>query len=473
MTARRHTAARSADSSSADDPLKECLKEGAGAAFYPPQQKPLMTRLVQSISDPLARILYKFRLSVSEEGIGRVRAVSDARLVFVCNHPTMEDGITLFVLSARLGMLLHYVVAYESFKGLMGWFIQRLGCYSIRRGMGDRNSISQSLALLKEPQCRLVIFPEGGCSYQNDTIMSLRPGAIQLPMSALAQLAKKARSPEQVPDLYVVPLSLKYRYQQPMHRIIESMLSRLESQLKISPAPAADNYLRLRQVAHQVIVRIETEADLPHEENLDWNQRIDRLKQVFIKNCEAALNIEPATNLPLRERVYKVQALLEQIPLEQTSLEKTALKQPSLKQTKDTQQERLSEPHQRETSSPQIDSQIASQLNSPELNCEALYWNTVRLLNFDAIYDGYVAESPTAERFLDTLTRLEREVFHVEHAQPKAPRKACFYIGEPINLKDYLADYQRDRSGTIDRLSEQIRQTMQNNLTIVASSENS
>ena len=150
----------------------------------------------------------------------------------------MEDGISLFALSARLGQLFHYVVAYESFKGLLGWFIQRLGCYSIRRGLGDRASISQTISLLKTPQCRLVIFPEGGCSYQNDTIMPFRSGAIQLPMSVLAQLAKKADSPEQIPDLYLVPLTLKYRYLQPMRRVIKTTLDRLETQLQISP-PAA------------------------------------------------------------------------------------------------------------------------------------------------------------------------------------------------------------------------------------------
>ncbi|MEO0887188.1 MAG: 1-acyl-sn-glycerol-3-phosphate acyltransferase, partial [Cyanobacteria bacterium J06648_10] len=164
----------------------------ATETFYPPKQLPLMARLVQSISYPLGRILYKVRLSVSEDSVARFRKVEHSRIVVVCNHPTMEDGITLFVLSARLGQLFHYIVAYESFKGLLGEFIQRLGCYSIRRGVGDRASISQTLSLLKTPRCRLVIFPEGGCSYQNDTVMPFRPGAIQLPMSALAQLAKKA-----------------------------------------------------------------------------------------------------------------------------------------------------------------------------------------------------------------------------------------------------------------------------------------
>lgn len=402
-----------------------------------------MTRLVQSISYPLARVLYKFNISVTEESVGRVRAVDDARLVFVCNHPTMEDGITLFVLSARLGQLFHYVVAYESFKGLMGWFIQRLGCYSIRRGMGDRASISQTLSLLKNPQCRLVIFPEGGCSYQNDTIMPFRSGAIQLPMSVLAQLAKKAPSPEEVPDFYIVPLCLKYRYRQPMYRVIEATLARLEAQLKLPPLEGGSNtaksddadsndYQRLRRVAHRIIVQIESEANLPHEDDLDWNHRIDRLKQVFIQKCEAALNLEPSSNLPLRERVYKVQALLEEAEV--------------------------------------AGDESGYELAGKRLTREELYWDTVRLLNFDAIYDGYVAESPTPERFLDTLTRLEREVFHLEHAQPKAPRKAFFHIGDPINLKDYLPDYQRDRSNTIDQLSEHLRQTMQTHLNQMNSS---
>lgn len=405
--------------------------------FYPPKQRPLMTRLVQSISYPLARILYKTRISVTEESVGKVRAIDNARIVFVCNHPTMEDGITLFVLSARLGQLFHYIVAYEAFAGLMGWFIQRLGCYSIRRGLGDRASISQTLSLLKAPRCRLVIFPEGGCSYQNDTIMPFRPGAIQLPMSVLSQLAKKAESPEKIPDVYVVPISLKYRYMQPMERVIENTISHLEDALNIQEQTnlrSDSSYQRLREIAHQVILRIETEADLPHEGTLDWNQRIDRLRQIFIHKCESALNIEPNVNDPLRERVYKVQALLEDletagdltIPAEATQENRTGIAN---------------------TISPQD-----------------VYWNTIRLLNFDAIYDGYVAEAPTPERFLDTLMRLEREVFHLEQARPKAPRKACFYIGSPINLKDYLADYKADRSQTVDQLASHLQQTMQANL---------
>ncbi|MBE9079246.1 1-acyl-sn-glycerol-3-phosphate acyltransferase [Romeria aff. gracilis LEGE 07310] len=377
--------------------------------FYPPKQIPLLVRLVQSITYPLARKLYHFDLTVSETAVAKVKAIDESRLVYICNHPTLEDGIALFALSARVGQLFHYIVAHESFGGLLGGFIQRMGCYSIRRGLGDRASIAETLSLLKQPRCRLVIFPEGGCSYQNDTVMPFRTGAIQMPLQVMASLAKK----EDEADLYIVPLSLKYRYSQPMERVIEETLSRLEAKLDLSP-DTAEFYPRLRAVAQVVLQQVEQEAGLIPCAEQDWNHRIDRLRNYFITTCESKLGLKPNPNLPIRERVYKIQSLLE-----------TAEYQDKY---------------------------------------EAVHWITMRLLNFDAIYDGYVAEAPTPERFLDTLIRLEREVFQIEHPQPKAHRRACFYIGDPINLRHYLDDYAADRTATIEALTEQLRQTMQDNL---------
>ena len=203
-------------------------------------------------------------------------------------------------------------------------------------------------------------------------------------------------------------------------------MHRLEAALGIVPDDL-DNYQRLRRIANQVILKIEDEANLDDDGTLDWNQRIERLRQVFVKKCESAFELEPSENLPVRERVYKVQALLEDLDL--------------------------------------IDSpdgtDVTTVLGPNQLNPQDVYWDTIRLLNFDAIYDGYVAEAPTPERFLDTLMRIEREVFHLVNAQPKAPRQACVEVCEPINLKDYLSDYRRERSSTVDRLASELHQIMQ------------
>ncbi|MBT9315281.1 1-acyl-sn-glycerol-3-phosphate acyltransferase [Leptothoe spongobia TAU-MAC 1115] len=382
--------------------------------FFPPKQQPLLIRLVQSVSYLVLQRLYRCDLVVSDDDIAQLRAIDSSRVVYVCNHPTMEDGMALFSLAARVGQLWHYIVARESFKGLQGKFLQWMGCYSIRRGLGDRASIAQTLSLLKEPQARVVIFPEGGCSYQNDTVMPFRSGAIQMPLQVMAQLAKQ--DPDT--DLYVVPISLKYRYIEPMTAVIEQTLQGLEQELGIVVADMADAktfYQRLLAIASLVLNRIESEFSLSSHPEQDWNQRIDRLRNHVIDQCEQQLDLQP-NGAPIRERVYKIQALLE-----------------------------AEEPKT-----------IAED--------DALYWTTVRLLNFDAIYDGYVAADPTPERFLDTLMRLEREVYQIEHIQPKAYRQAIFRIGQPINLKHYVADLRRDKAGTVARLTKQLRQAVQDNL---------
>ena len=116
-----------------------------------------------------------------------------------------------------------------------------------------------------------------------------------------------------------------------------------------------------------------------------------------------------------------------------------------------------------------------SAINLELINLELIEKSVKRLLNFDAIYDGYVAENPTPERFLDTLIRLEREVFEIDQPKPKGFRQAIVKIGTPVNLKDFFADYQRDRdckeqtsrNKTVSQVMLQIQQEVQNNLDLL------
>ena len=87
-----------------------------------------------------------------------------------------------------------------------------------------------------------------------------------------------------------------------------------------------------------------------------------------------------------------------------------------------------------------------------------------RVLNFDAIYDGYVAASLTPERFLDTLIRLERDVFNIDKPRPKGHRQALLHVAQPINLKDWFADYQQNRTVIVNTVTQKIHQTVQQKL---------
>ncbi|MGL6339875.1 MAG: lysophospholipid acyltransferase family protein [Waterburya sp.] len=396
------------------------------AQFLPPRLNPLITRLIQSIVHFVVDWVYKLRLVINDRDLAQLKAIADQRVVYLPNHSNLDDGIVVFLLSARLRQLFHYIVAYEAFQGIIGKLLQIVGCYSIKRGVGDRQSIKQTLQILQQPQSKLVIFPEGGCSYQNDTVMPFRSGAIELAFKAIAKLVEQEAT---VPDFYLVPLSLKYSYPDNSDTQLVSSLSRLETALSIQPQ-TDDIYLRLRAIAAQVLTNLETEYNLTAVNSEDWNQRIQNLKKHLLNYCEEKLNITLAPQVPDRERVYKVQYILNSLP-------------ESAKLT--------------------------------TLNYEHLYLTTVRLLNFDAIYDGYVAAKPTPERFFATLDRLEREVFNIDRPKFKGRRQVEVKIGTPINLKEYWVMYQSNsqmpesknqtsRQTTINNLTQTIQQTVQTNL---------
>ena len=407
--------------------------------FIPPQPQMFLLWVTQRLSGLYAAWFCRFRLAIEPEDSKRLKKLQQSRVIYLPNHPTHADGIAMFVLSAQLHQWFYYIAAYESFKGLQGWLMSRLGAYSIRRGVGDRNSIVQTLELMQKPECKLVIFPEGGCSYQNDTVMPFREGAVGLALRALKKLAQNSDS---VPDFYLVPVSLKYQHPMAMNNAIDRSLKKLEKALGLNQK-SPDFYWRLRAVAGKVLQRLEAEFGIevqPVEfgasqtKTGDWNQRIDHLKDTMLLSYEQQVGIKSQSHLPMRERVYKVQAKLEE------RYEKLAVEESG------------------------ENNNDAFRNEQQDVFSEKLYDDTLRLLNFDAIYDGYIAENPTQERFLDTLTTLEREVFRVETPRPKNMRLAQVKIGEPINLKDYLDDYCQDKDTTVKKITQQVQQIVQTNV---------
>ncbi|MDJ0742439.1 MAG: 1-acyl-sn-glycerol-3-phosphate acyltransferase [Xenococcaceae cyanobacterium MO_167.B27] len=410
--------------------------------FYPPRLNPLFVRLVQIIALYGARWFYKFELVVSSESVEKIKSLQGKSLLLTPNHPTFQDPIVMFVLSAKLREKFYYLAAYELFQGLLKWLLPRLGVYSLRRGLGDRLSIKETLALLGNPECRLVIFPEGGCSFQNDTVMPFRPGAVQL---AFQSLNKKVKQGEPLPDLYVVPITIKYKYTQSMDLVIANSLKKLEQALNIIAQNNSNPYERLRLIGEKILVKIEQDYGLPSSE-IESNSREERVRRLRIKiieNCEQQLGITTNPNEMVRERTYKLENMLK------------------------TQLESLE--------SNEVNSESNLLTSKSEINRELMEKSIKRLLNFDAIYEGYIAENPTPERFIDTLTRLEREVFEIDQPKPKGFRQAIVKIGTPVNLKDFFADYQREReckertsdNKTVSEVMLKIQQEVQNNLDLL------
>ncbi len=390
--------------------------------FYPPRRNVPFVRLIQTLTPMVACWGFQMDLEVEYESLNQLIALRNDRVLLLPNHPTFHDAIAIFLLSGRLGQAFYYLGAYEQLQSKLGRFFQAIGCYSVRRGLADRPSIIQTMELLAQPGCHLVIFPEGGCSFQNDIVTPFRAGAVQLAFQAMNRMVKQGDAP---PDLYAVPVSIKYRYTQDMTVAIEKLLTQLEQKLEMPTR--LGNYERLRAIAEKLLIQLEQEYGMKIDSTLSWDHRIKTLKAYVLQSCEQQYGLTSAATDLDRERVYRVlnATLTKTGPLE-----------------------------------------FGLPTDLP-WSVEFVQRSIRRVLNFDAMYDGYVAENPTIERFMDTLTRLEREVFNIDQPFPKGHRLVTIKIGTPINLKDSFAAFQTNKIATVDQMTQTIQRSVQSNLDLL------
>ncbi len=422
-------------------------KTTAAPTFYPPKPNKPLVWLVQRLNAQITQWKCRATLVVAKDEIKQLKALKSDRVIYFANHPTFGEPVLMYELSARLHKQIYFMAAYELFQGPMRHFFQRVGAYSIRRGLVDRKSIKQTIDLLRQPAAHLGIFPEGRCSFQSDRLMEFQPGGVQLAFQALAKLPLEDGK---MPSLYAVPVSIYYQYEGDLRGPVEETLVELEEALGLpplteilpDPLPAEaiaklppQAYARLKRIALGILQRVEADCtdwnlDLPELEDSNWNVRLNALRDGILDRCEELVGLSSNRGQPRRNRAYRIQAALAD--------RKAGLN--------------------------------AAVSGSGDSETEAAFPTLLikrsieRLLNLDTIYDGYVRENPTPERFLDSMARFQREIFQIDQPPAKRQRQAKMKIGEPINFADYMEDYRRDRNGTVSQLCKQLQATMQSNL---------
>lgn len=422
-------------------------KSTATPTFYPPKPNRLSIWLIHRLNAYITQWKCQAKLVVAKDEIKKLKALKNDRVIYFANHPTFGEPVLMYELSARLHRQIYFMAAYELFQGPMRHFFQAMGAYSIRRGLVDRKSIKQTIDLLRQPACHLGIFPEGRCSFQSDRLMEFQPGGVQLGFQALAKLPEENGK---APNLYAVPVSIYYQYEGDLRGPVEETLVELEEALGLPPLtetlpdplpPEAaaklppQAYARLKRIALGVLQRIEAdcqdwELSLPGLDDNDWNTHLNALRDGILDRCEQLVGLPSNQSMPRRNRAYRIQAALA---------DRKAALNAEVSGGGDNETEEA----------------------FPTLLIQR---SIERLLNLDTIYDGYVQENPTPERFLDSMARFQRELFQIDQPPAKRQRQAKMKIGEPINFADYLPDYRRDRNGTIEQLCNHIQDAMQSNL---------
>ncbi len=129
-------------------------------------------------------ILVYFRL----RRLGREH-IPDGGVILAANHRSFLDP---FAIGCCIGRPIYFVAKEELFKNpIVGWFLNCLGAFPVRRGHSDLESVATSLALLERGRA-VVIFPEG---------TRIAEGSLGKPKRGVGRLALESGSP-------VVPIAV-------------------------------------------------------------------------------------------------------------------------------------------------------------------------------------------------------------------------------------------------------------------------
>jgi glycerol-3-phosphate dehydrogenase (NAD(P)+) len=129
-------------------------------------------------------ILVYFRL----RRLGREHLPSGS-VILAANHRSFLDPFAIGCCNPRP---IYFVAKEELFRNaLVGWFLNCMGAFPVRRGQSDEESVNTSLALLERGQA-VVIFPEG---------TRIRSGSLAKPKRGVGRLALQSGAP-------VVPIAI-------------------------------------------------------------------------------------------------------------------------------------------------------------------------------------------------------------------------------------------------------------------------
>ncbi len=397
--------------------------------FCPPKYNPIVIwicKLTAFIN--IRKKLKVTEIEITDSDLEKLQSLQSKRCLLMPSHSGGFEPYLIVYLSKLLKVNFFYLAAMEAFQRnpVLGWIMQRMGSYSIIRGTADRKSFQMTKKILAEGKRWLVIFPEGQTVWQNDTVIPFQEGVTQMAFKAVENSDKDGLDS----SLTCIPMAIKYVYLKNMDSEIEDSLQRLESQFFTqAPPPLDSSYDRLLRIGSAMLTANEQKHKIKPDDQKSFNERIQSMKEKVVQEIEEKLDIKPRADQLLLDRIRTCFNTLDCIICA-------------------------------DAPSSDYEQKLASEYIQ---SCQPLYYDLWRVLQLVAIYDGYVGESLTTERFLDVLCLLEMEVFNERRIW--GPRKAIIKVCKPIDLKDALVDYKKDKRAVIHkttlRLENSVREMLE------------
>ena len=399
--------------------------------FKPPKENRVVIGTVKLMLPLFMRLSQKVQhVEIDRASLDRLKSTDGFPTILVPNHPSRADPHVMFSVSNRCGKRFRYMCARETFdRRLAGmkcraFFMTRLGSYSVVRGAVDRDSFRLTREMLAKGAQKLVIFGEGEISHQNETIMPFESGVAQFGFWALHDMERA----DNLKPLYLVPVGLKYIYKKDMWREIEQALTNLErSVLPEGVDRPAELYDRVKNLGGSLLGSLAKEYHLRLSEGSSLNERIQLMREHILSQMENFMELVPQPDWhPLR----RARAIQNRIDGE-------------IYREVDEMTE-----YERGVHAQRVD------------KFRQFYTDLRRIVNSIAIYEGYIGEHPSQERFLEVITRLEVEVFG--RSKVKGPLDAFVRIGAPKNLLAAYEAYKKEKRQTTQQITLELETEVQN-----------
>jgi hypothetical protein len=362
-------------------------------------------------------------VDISDEDKKTLRSLNKERLLYFSNHPTTIEPPVAYYVSNVIGSRFYYMASRNVFNwgfGLVGELIKRVGAFSVLSGGADRESVKMAKSVLAGDNGKLVIYPEGMCSGENDNLVPFMPGIAQIGFWGLEDAKKK----DPKADVKVLPAFVKYTLTgtaYSLYREIETSIEKIEHELEINSSNK--NLLRrFLTVGRVLLENVEREYGISYVEDKDYNFRVGRVRHEALNRAGKILKIEFQENEDAIHKIREVFTVLDGI---NSGL---STKGPKLtnKELAEAQKE------------------------------------TDRAYLFLVIKPEYLLSYPSAERFMEWLHRFENLVFG--KTNPRA-RRARVVIARPFGLDEYYHEYKKDKKRTVEEVTNRLRKDIESLLT--------
>jgi hypothetical protein len=379
--------------------------------FKPSKRSILLEALVKLLLPVVFACRHRdLKLMVAPETWQTLNELQDSPVLICPNHPRHEDGEILFWLSTISPQRFEILAARELFEryfGLNGLILQRLGCYSIKRGAHDLEAMRFTERLLTSSPAKVVVFPEGEISYNSDIVNPLEPGAIYMGMEACLQFQHQQAQAH----LFILPLAISYHYQSDVSAACQTTVARLEQHFGLLQGEI-NLRRRTRRIAEDLIAQLEEQINI--KECKEFDRRVCKVVDANIEACAKQLHCELPDESTIRQ-IHYLQARILEMKRHASGKERKRLTQ---------------------------------------LEVETLEW-----IRLHSLSESRFSRQATPESFAEALSILERLVTGKE--QSKGPQLAILSACTPIDLVRYVDDYQQNQNGTVQLISKMLWSRLQ------------